>query len=116
MPDIFDTLLTGTLDIYKKGVGAKDVYGQPDQTFVLAKSAVACRIGMVKGGQEFKVSKESSVTVRKVYIRPVTGITFNEHNWFYFESAYWNITNIYQVYDGSGVAHHLEILCEEYKA
>lgn len=120
--DPFDLLMNSTCNIYKKGAGSIDAYGQPDQALTKVLTNWPCRLsveGMGGGrGNKYMKGKEYALRFLILFMRPPT--KDDSLNPFTLTEHYWAIVttpgsgtqlklNIHSVEDPSGLGHHLEV-------
>lgn len=123
--DPFDLQMNATTNIYKKGAGASNSYGQQDQTLTKVLTNWPCRLslqGMAGGkGSKYMKGKEYAVRMYLLFMRPPT--LDDSQNPFTLNEHYWAIVttpgdgpelklNIHSVQDPSGMGHHLQVTAE----
>ena len=122
--DPFDTLLNATCNIYEKGAGSANAYGQQDQTLTKVLTNWPCRLslmGMSGQGNKYMKGKEYAHRMYLLFMRPPT--KDDNNNPFTLTEHYWAIVstpgdgpelklNIEGVYDPSGMGHHLQVKAE----
>lgn len=111
--DPFDSLLIDTCNIYAKGAGAADDYGQQSQALKILETGVKCRLSDVSPGREFKVDKQISIRTKMLFLRPQSlgslAEPLNPHHVVEVSSIFYNISD---VLNPSNLGHHLEVLLE----
>ena len=116
--DPFDVAMNATCNIYEKGAGSADAYGQPDQTLTKVLTAWPCRLTISRDGNKYMKGKEYAHRMYLLFMRPPTkddngdAFTLNEHYWAIVstpgDGAELKL-NIENVLDPSGLGHHLEV-------
>jgi len=131
--DFFDSLMTQTCWVLKKGAGAKDGYGQESQDFTSLIKNQPCFLSTDAPGHEheFKSEKEASLHYHRVYMRVPTlsdGSELNPHHWLAFgvtvnpsgnvkiDGIQYSAT-LYNVYvdplDEGNMHHHTEVIVQQ---
>ena len=114
----FDALMNATCNVYEKGAGAANNYGQPDQTLTKVLSNWPCRQSTTKAGKEYMSGKEYAVNIYNIFMRPPT--KDDNNNPFQLTTHHWLIVtipstgvelklNVQAVDDPSGMGHHLQV-------
>lgn len=119
--DPFDGVMNATIDIYEKGAGSANPYGQQDQTLTKVKTAWPCRCTILRDGNKYMKGKEYAHRMYLLFMRPI--LTDDNSNPFTLNEHYWGMVttpgdgkqlklNIENVLDPSGMGHHLEVKAE----
>jgi hypothetical protein len=116
--DPFDAAMNATCNIYEKGAGASNSYGQQDQTLTQVLTGWPCRLTIMRDGNKYMKGKEYAHRMYLLFMRPPTQddngdpFTLNEHYWVIVttpgDGAELKL-NIENVLDPSGLGHHLEV-------
>lgn len=114
----FDALMNATCNVYEKGAGSTNNYGQPDQLLTKVLTAWPCRQSITKSGKEYMSGKEYAVNTFEVFMRPPTEddngdpFTLTTHHWLIVTVPSTGVElklNIQAVDDPSGMGHHLQV-------
>ena len=117
-PDPFDVAMNATVDIYEKGAGSINSYGQPDQTLTKVLTGWKCRLTIERGGDKYLKGKEYAHRMYLLFMRPPTKddngnpFTLTEHYWGFVTTPGDGLElklNLENVLDPSGLGHHLEV-------